>query len=238
VALDAGLGWRSVLAVTGLVVVILALGWFSLSRPHPALHVEERSRDAWKDVLQSRSAWAVAGAYAVLSIAYYGLVAWLPLAYIERGWDVGSAATLLTIATASGLISTAVSPRLAASRYGQRGLGLVASVVAAVGYLGLAAAPDLGVVWAAAVGLATGTIFTITLGVPLQVARNPVEAGRVTSLMLLVGYLFAAAAPIALGGIRDSLGSFTGGFWVLALIAAAQAPLMWLAVPRGSRTRG
>jgi cyanate permease len=38
-------------------------------------------------------------------------------------------------------------------------------------------------------------------------------------VMLGGGYLIAASAPVALGALRDSTGSFTAGIWMLCGVA-------------------
>ena len=43
--------------------------------------------------------------------------------------------------------------------------------------------------------------------------------------MLLIGYLLAAIAPVALGLLRDATGNFDAVLWSLVAIALAMLPL-------------
>jgi cyanate permease len=44
---------------------------------------------------------------------------------------------------------------------------------------------------------------------------------RATGVMLGGGYLIAAVAPLVLGALRDSSGSFTAGVWMLFGLSVA-----------------
>ena len=51
--------------------------------------------------------------------------------------------------------------------------------------------------------------------------RDPADAASISALMLLVGYLLAAAAPVVLGLVRDATGNFDDVVWILVAIAGA-----------------
>jgi cyanate permease len=56
---------------------------------------------------------------------------------------------------------------------------------------------------------------------PVDMTAHAEDAGRVTALMLGVGYTLAAIAPTGLGAVRDLTGSFTPVLWLIVLAAAA-----------------
>ena len=88
-------------------------------------------------------------------------------------------------------------------------------------------------------------LFTVVLTLPTDVSADAREAGGASALMLLVGYLIAAAAPFALGAVRDATGSVRGeplaaggdrggdGAADLGAVARAPAP----GTPAGQRVR-
>ena len=82
-------GWRGALITFSVVACAIAIAWAILERggePHvrpPALI----PRLPWR----SRTAWLLVAIFASMGSAYYGLNAWLPDAYGERGWSDESA---------------------------------------------------------------------------------------------------------------------------------------------------
>ena len=71
--------------------------------------------------VRNRTAWLLVAIFALMGSAYYGLSAWVPDAYVERGWsdiDVGwlIAAMNLTAVPASFLVPRSPTGTAAASR--------------------------------------------------------------------------------------------------------------------------
>lgn len=229
--LGAGFGWRTALGLAAVLILGTTVAWVVLTKP---TIVTPPSGPGWRAVVRRWPVWEIAAAYAILSILFYGVVAWLPLAFQERGWDVSPAGALLTWITLSGLGATLITPWLTRGRWGARGAAVGTATLSLLGMLGICVLPDLAVLWSVMLGFGIGVVFTIALAVPLAISRDPSEAGQVSSLMLLVGYLFAAAGPVGLGAIRDAIGSFTGGLWVLVAVTAMMPPLLWLSVPASS----
>jgi CP family cyanate transporter-like MFS transporter len=210
--------WRRTLALLSLVAFGSLAAWLVLvpaepdrsTRP-PALQLPWRSSVAWLLVL----------VFGLQSALYYGVIAWLPNVYVERGWDPGHAGSLLAVVNAIGLIATLGVP-LVADRYGSRRLQLlIPSIAAGIGFLGILALPDAAIVWAVVLGLSLGAIFPLVLTLPLDVAHEAASVGSVTALMLLGGYVISSASPIVLGYARDATGAFTTSIAVLIVVAVA-----------------
>ena len=53
-----------------------------------------------------------------------------------------------------------------------------------------------------------GTIFPIALTLPVDVGGRPADVAATAALMLLVGYILSATAPLAFGIARDVTGDF------------------------------
>ncbi len=155
--------------------------------------------------------------FGLQSMLWYGVITWLAAVYVDRGWSEPAAAGLIGLIGAVTLVATAVMP-LAADRIGTRRGQLVASsVVILIGLLGVALAPDPGVAWAVALGIGMGAIFPIVLTLPVDVGGRPADVAATAALMLLVGYVLSAMAPLAFGLARDVTGDFGVG---LALLVA------------------
>jgi CP family cyanate transporter-like MFS transporter len=181
--------------------------------------------------------WALGLLFGIQSSVFYGVNAWLPSLYVERGWEPASAAALLSLSSFAGLAAILVAP--VASRRGveRRRLLVAAATAIAAGIGGVVVLPGLGWVWSVVVGAGMGLMFTMVLTLPTDVAADAREAGGASALMLLVGYLIASAAPFALGAVRDATGSFTVSLWLMLVLAAAMLPLSWAMSPTRLRPR-
>ena len=171
-------------------------------------------------------------AFGLQSLLYYGTIAWLPNVYVERGWSTTEAGSLVAIFNAVGLITTLGFP-LVADRFGARRVQLVLSsgVWAAV-MLAVVVLPAYAYVWVALLGLASGTVFTLVLTLPLDVADQPSQVGSVAALMLLGGYIVSALGPLALGAARDATGNFQASLWLLVVVAFSLVACCLLLTPR------
>ena len=209
-------GWRGALAVFSACTILCFAAWLVLT---PA--VRERVQPRPPRMPWGRGVvWALAAVFALQSIVYYGLVAWMPDSFQERGWSAGAAGALVGVMSVAALPSGLLVPYLA-DRGGSRRqwLALCAGALL-VAALGIATLPGGGWAWAALAGLGIGASFPMTLTLPLDVGREPAETGAVVGLMLGAGYTITALGPLALGAARDLTGSFSTSLWVLVVVAA------------------
>lgn len=226
-------GWRWSLAVFSVTTGALLVTWLVLTRGAP---VHKRSSEGpprlpWGSGL----AWRLAGIFGLMAVTYYGLNAWLPDVYVERGWSTGGAGALLAVLNISALATTLLIPWLA-DRQGSRRRYLVslsAAILAAL--LGVALLPGGAVVWAALAGVGFGGLFPIVLTLPLDAAARPADVGALAALMLFGGYMIGALAPLGLGAARDATGEFTATLWLMA--AAGGVLLALCASITGERPR-
>lgn len=215
--------WRWSFVVFSLAVLALGGSWLVLTR-HAPPHVRSAAgppRLPWRSGL----AWRLGGIFGLMAVTYYGLNAWLPDAYVERGWSEGRAGALLAALNVASLVTTLLVPFFA-DRFGSRRAYLVTLAACMVASLvGLVLVPDAAWVLVVVIGMAFGGLFPLVMTLPLDVAHRPSEVGAVAGMMLLVGYTIGAASPLGLGAARDLTGSFTATLW---LITAASAGLLVL----------
>ncbi len=216
-------GWRWSLAVFSAFTIALVAVWGWLTRGEPPHRRAEAApvRLPWRNGL----AWRLVGIFGSMACLFYGLNAWLPDAYVERGWSEGKAGALLAVLNIAALVTTLVIPWLADRRGSRRSYFVVFSTLLAGSCAGFAGAPGGAWVWAAIAGLCTGAMFPLVMTLPVDVGRRPAEVGAVAAMMLGVGYTIGAIAPLALGAARDLTGSYTTTLW---LIAGAGAVLVGL----------
>lgn len=230
-------GWRGSLAAISAASVVGVLAWPLLTSGtrsvvnRPEAGVGGRAPSRLGMPVRRPVVWALGLLFGLQSAVFYGINAWLPSLYVERGWDPAAAAMLLSVSSIAGLAAIVVAP--AASRRGaeRRELLVAAAGAAVVGLGGVAVVPAPGWLWAVCLGGGLGMLFTVVLTLPTDVSADAREAGGASALMFLVGYLIAAVAPFALGAVRDATGSFEVSLWLLIAISVAMLPLIWALSP-------
>lgn len=235
---DAAGGWRSALLVFAGFSAVMLGAWLALAR-EPAARASVVASRLPRLPLRSPIAWAVSLAFAVEAFAFYGITAWLPGAYVERGWSEDEAGALLGVVLAVGLPFGLLIP-YAADRIGSRQRYLASAAgLLVVSTFGLAALPAGAWLWAALLGAAVGGFFPLLLTLPLDIADDPRDVGAAAGMMLAVGYLFSATSPLVLGIARDTTGSFDASLWILVAVAVASLastlPLSHARLHRGTR---
>jgi MFS transporter, CP family, cyanate transporter len=166
------------------------------------------------------TAWLLVALFGLMGLTYYGINAWLPDSYVERGWSEGAAGALLAVLNLAALPSSFLIP-WASDRHGGRRRFLTAmGVLLVTGLTGLVLVPAAGYLWAACVGVANGAMFPLVLTLPLDLADRASDVAALVGMMLGVGYVLAATSPFALGVVRDLSGSFTAALWALVASGA------------------
>jgi CP family cyanate transporter-like MFS transporter len=206
-------GWRTALVVFSAVTVGLAVLWLAQTRGEPP-HARPDVRPP-RLPFGSRVAWTLVAMFGLLGTTYYGLNAWLPDSYVERGWSEESAGALLAVLNVASIPGGLAIAWLADHR-GSRRLFLVLLAAVQVGaLLGVILAPGAGWLWALLFGAANGGLFALIMTLPLDVADDPARVGAVAALMLGAGYCLSGISPFALGAVRDASGSFTATLWAV-----------------------
>jgi len=231
-------GWRAALVAFSLAACGLVVAWALLTRgeePHarPAALVP---RLPWG----SGTAWLLVAVFALMGSAYYGLNAWLPDAYAERGWSDGEAGALLAMMNLTAIPASFVVPWLSDRRGGRRPYLLGMSLVVVTGATGLVALPGAAYGWALLAGIAQGAMFALVMTLPLDFEEHRERVGALVAMMLGVGYTIAALSPFLLGAIRDVTGSFDAVLWMVVaflcclLLVVASLPRSRFAAARAA----
>jgi MFS transporter, CP family, cyanate transporter len=206
-------GWRWTLVAYSLVSLALVGPW--LARRHAAASPPERAPLPLRVPL----AWAIAGAFGLQSILFYGFNAWLADAYVERGWSDTRAGALVALMNGVALL-VGIGTALSADRVGSRRAFLLAGSGVCVAAGSLVAADVGGAwLWAALLGAGMGVLFTIVMTLPLDAGRDRADVAAYSTVMLGVGYAISSLAPTALGAVRDATGTFTAPLSILAVDA-------------------
>jgi CP family cyanate transporter-like MFS transporter len=226
-------GWRWSLAVFSLVTCALAGVWLVLTR-HESTHEPPATRPPrlpWR----SGVAWLLVALFSLMASTYYGLNAWLPDSYVERGWSIGRAGNLLAILNLVAIPASFLIPWLSDRFWGRRAWLVAMGTSFLVGVTGLVLLPEAAYAWVFAVGLASGAMFALVMTLPLDIERDARQVGALVGMMLGLGYTVGALSPIVLGAVRDLTGTFTGSLWLLVVFCMLMLGSI-LALPRQSRS--
>jgi CP family cyanate transporter-like MFS transporter len=210
--------WRDPLKVFSLCTAALMVAWVALTLGQGARLSSEAPAAADpvpRVPVRNRTAWLLVAIFGLVSITYYGINAWLPASFTERGWSHASAGVLLTLVNG---VTVPVSLYLAyrGDRFGSRRFWLACGASLQLGgLLGVILLPAAGWAWAAMIGAAIGLLFPSMMTMPLDVADRPADVGAMAALMLGGGYTISAAGPFLLGLLRDAAGSFTLAMWAI-----------------------
>ncbi|MCD2193982.1 MFS transporter [Actinomycetospora endophytica] len=217
-----GLGWRPSLALWAVLValgVVLWLPWVVRARRHAAAEPPAAPAAPVRGLWNSPLAWQVTLVMGLQSLQFYALTAWAPTIFVDEGRTPTAAGLLLSVAGLSSLVTSAVTPVLAARSRTQHHLVALLITLWVVGYLGLLLAPGaLAPLWMVLIGLGQGV--GISLGLTLITLRSPDAAhtSELSGMAQGVGYVLAAAGPLALGAIHDATGSWTAPIITLMVL--------------------
>jgi CP family cyanate transporter-like MFS transporter len=222
-------GWRGALIALSAAACVVAVAWAVLERGGDAhvRHGQLVPRLPWR----SRTAWLLVAIFASMGSAYYGLNAWLPDAYGERGWSEDSAGLLLAAMNLTAIPCSFLIPWLSDRHGGRRPWLVGVTGFFAAGAIGLVAFPAAAYFWALLAGIAQGGAFALVMTLPLDFETTRERVGALVALMLGVGYSVAAVSPFVLGAVRDATGSFDAVLWVCAAFATLLVVLV-NALPR------
>jgi MFS transporter, CP family, cyanate transporter len=171
-----------------------------------------------------RDALTLALVFGLFGTVYYGLIAWLPDAYLEHGWSAASSGAIVAALNVASLVG-ALTVAFLTARTGYLLAVAVMGVGFAVASAGFVIVPGAGFGWAILAGYTNGALLPLLLAQPVRVARAPDQVAWLSAVMLGGGYTIAALAPVGLGALRDSTGGFGTSFVVLAVVSVILAVL-------------
>ncbi|MFF4650326.1 MFS transporter [Streptomyces sp. NPDC001380] len=235
-------GWRASLGSWSVLALVAAAGWLpQLARGRSAgpegrgaapraavpaagasaVPAAAPSAGVWR----SRTAWQVSVFMGISSLLVYSLVAWMPTILADGGMDRGEAGLVFASSNLVQVAGAFLVPLAAGRMRSQRGLAVAMASLNAAGIAGLLAAPAAGAwLWALLIGVAQGGSLGLGLSFIVLRARGAAVAARLSGMTQTVGYLVAAAGPVAAGALRQATGGWTVPLGLmLALCAVAAA---------------
>lgn len=227
IAVGAGLGWQVALGVWIIPAFAGIAIWIYLVKKRTSaddVRVEYIPIDDGR-LWRSPLAWQVAIFLGLQAFSYNALMTWLPQILMDDGVSGGTAGWMLSFNQLIGLPASFLIPVIAGKFKTQRGIILILTVLAFIGYIGLlkGGSYELMVGSIVLLGVAYGGLFPLSLAFLGMRASSPLEAAKLSGMAQAIGYALAAVGPILIGALVDTTGTWTYSILVLILITILTA---------------
>lgn len=218
--------WRGALAFWALPAVVVAALWLPRVRgaraarrvaPLPTSAATTTLVSVWRQP----TAWLVTAFMALQSTTFYVMVTWLPTIEAASGVSEAQAGIHLFVYLLVGVPAGLAIPALMRREH-QVVAAVTASVPMVVGVTGLMLAPELGLLWAVIAGTGTGAALVVALGLIGLRGRTHDETTQLSGMAQSLGYLLAAAGPVAVGTLAERSGSWDGPLALVLGVAGLQ----------------
>jgi MFS transporter, CP family, cyanate transporter len=230
VPLSNGAGWRGSLAFWAVPALVAALCWVARTRgAAPDVTPDDDAVDTPPvSVWRQPMAWLVTAFMGLQSTFFYVLVTWLPTIESSDGSSAAQAGAHLFVFQLVGIASGLAIPRLMRRPHNQTVAAATASVAMLVGALGLLAAPGWDVVWVVIGGLGSGAALVVALTLISLRGRTHHETTQLSGMAQSLGYLFAAAGPVAAGLLAEYTGNRRAPLIMVVVLATIQLVVAFL----------
>jgi CP family cyanate transporter-like MFS transporter len=228
-------GWRASLCVWAALALTAVVPWIIAARAHSrALRLARESDDdavvesepALESTLfRSPVAWAIMITFSVSSINVYAAFAWLPSLLVDTAHvSAGTAGTLLALYAIVGFPCALVVPAIAVRMKNVGILIYVAAVAMVISDLGLLLLPAVGTaVWVIFGGFG-GLLFPLALLLINRRTRTHAGSVALSGFVQGVGYIIAAASPLAFGLLHQATGAWSVSIVVLLVASLSCIP--------------
>jgi MFS transporter, CP family, cyanate transporter len=209
-------GWREGLAFWAIPAGVALLVWLPQMQARrrfvgvPVVDPGPAAVDSVRHLLRDPLARQLTVYMALQSGGFYAILSWLPSILSSHGIDDTTAGLLLGLNAAVGLPAALIVPTLATRAKDQRAYVAAATLVTAIGYVGLlvaaGAAPAL---WAVIIGIGQGACFPLALTMIVLRSRTVAQTASLSTLAQSGGYMIAALVPLGAGVLHDLTDGWT-----------------------------
>jgi len=226
--------WRYALSLLAIPAVLALIAAVPILKEAPSTTKAAGQKSGITATLLRRPrTWALMAAFGLVNAGYSSMVAWLAPYYQTLGLEASATGSLVATMAIAQALSALALPMLARRSTDRRPWLLFSLLMQAVGFAGLAFAPDISpVLWSAICGAGLGGSFALAMITSLDHLPKPEEAGALAAMMQGGGFLIAALGPVATALLHNITGGFASG-WILHLVlVAAICPLYLSFNPR------
>ena len=223
--------WAHALAFWALPAGVVMLLWapLALSTSHTVIVAAALDTSGKASRMGSlgrdRLAWQVTLFMGSQSSMAYIVMGWLAPILRERGLESAAAGYVVATAIVSQLVTSLVTPSIAARCKDQRALAVGVAAVVSVSLLALIFAPLSGRwAWAVLLGCGLGSGFALALSLIVMRSANAHVTAQLSAMAQGWGYALAAFGPLLVGLLRGWTGGFESS---AALIVVLAAIMVW-----------
>ncbi|EOO24347.1 cyanate transporter [Bacillus cereus VD133] len=219
-------GWEGGLTTWGILVIVTLVIWIPQLRNTVKIQNSKKSTVKTAGVWSSAVAWKVTFFMGLQSLAFYVTVAWLPEILHSKGFDISTAAGLVSLMGFVGLPATFIVPVLAYRFANQKMFVVGICVLYIIGLVGvLNPSTVFTVIGVICMGLGQGASISLSYAFIGLRTRNAEQAAELSGMAQSIGYLLAAVGPILFGYLRDASGSWTISVIGLIIVCICMLPV-------------
>ncbi|MFD6951878.1 MFS transporter [Nocardiopsis sp. TSRI0078] len=210
-------GWRFALGCWSVLALAAALLWaFQRGRPHPVAAALPSGGSALaRPIWQVGMAWRTALLFGMVTWNVFTLFTWLPTLITDAGHSPAMAGSMVSLMVGTSLLFGLVAPTVtlrSANTFPIVAIGLAGY---AVGYAGIALAPQLTPLWVVFLGLGT-SLFVVTMTMINARSTTPQGAAALSGFVQGVGSGFALGGPLLFGLLSELTGTWTASYLLVA----------------------
>lgn len=214
--------WKLAIASWGLLAVIAFPVWYPHARSSAREHAKTQNGTAAGQVQPSDAgalwqnglAWSVTLYFAVLSLLFYTISAWLPTILADAGEDIEVASRMLSLVNIVAIPFT-LAVALAVHKVGNHVWATTSGAVFVI--IGLAGVlfsnGDYTILWMIVLGIGLGVEAGIGFSLPILRAVSPNQTAILAGMSQSIGYSVSAMGPVGAGAMHDTTNS-----WEVVLI--------------------
>lgn len=243
-------GWRISLGMWAVIPFLALIPWLVVNTRWQASTAASTNADATarEGPRPSRSpvGWSMAVMFGMTSTITYAMFAWIPMILADAGASAAFGGAMVGLFAMIGLFAAFTSPMLCARMVNPFPVVVVCAACFVVSFLGLLLAPmGAPILWIVLLGLGPST-FPMALTLINLRTRTHLGSASLSGFAQGVGYLLAAAGPLAFGVLHEMTQNWGASFAFLfvcvaiLLAAGSQAcrPRMLEDTPFRSATAG
>jgi MFS family permease len=236
-------GWRAMFLVFGALTFLWLAPWFAIVRTMGSQTASEPNDFVpTRKVTRHFALWAMGIGHIANTYGFYFLLAWLPLFLVQsRGYSIQQMSFAASLsyaaqgaaALALGWLSDTWRGRGGSEGAIRRGMLVACHLLLAVSIVGILLSHTLAAieVWLLLAGIANGA-GALNMYAIAQMFAGERASGTWVGVQNGVGNLSGVVGPVATGLIIDWSGSYAGGFWLAAAVAAFGAAWWGFVLPK------
>lgn len=223
VPLAVRLGWESALSVWLVTALLLAAVCFF--NRDLTISGEEKSNGELHGkkgyIYRNPMSWWVTLYMGVQSLVFYSFIAWLSPMLQDKGYGQAAAGYILSLYVVMGMLGSVALPFIMKRNRNQKLTGMQLGIMYTAG-IGAVMLSETGLIMTAGImlcGFCSGTCISFAMSLFGLHTSNGYDASRLSAMAQSLGYLLAAAGPVALGKIYGVTGGWNIPMLVLLLCA-------------------